>query len=130
MRSLTTEQRESLKTTLTARADFLRDRNSQALGQRADGTQGLANHNEETDDDAVADLEAFLDTASLERNGFELGEIMNALERLSTPAYGECTECQEIIPFARLQANPMATRCTTCQSIHERAHPAQGHPTL
>ncbi len=130
MRSLTTEQRESLKATLTARADFLRDRNAQALGQRGDGTQGLANHNEETDDDAVADLEAFLETASLERNVFELGEITNALERLSTPAYGECAECQEIIAFARLQANPMATRCTACQSIHERAHPSHGHPTL
>ena len=130
MPSLTTEQRESLKATLGARADFLRDRNTQALDQRGDGTRGLANHSEETDDDAVADLEAFLDTASLERNVSELGEIMNALERLSTPAYGECAGCQEIIAYARLQANPMATRCTACQSVHERAHPVQGHPAL
>ena len=130
MLALTTEQRESLKSTLTARADFLRDRNARALDRRGDGTLGLANHSEETDDDAVADLETSLDTASLERNVFELGEIMNALERLSTPAYGECTECQERIPYARLQANALATRCTACQSAHERAHPAQGHPTL
>ena len=130
MHVLTTEQRESLQATLTARADFLRDRNARALDQRGDGMLGLANHSEETDDDAVADLETSLDTALLERNVFELSEIMKALERLNAPAYGECAECQESIPYARLQANPMATRCTACQSAHEHAHAADGHPTL
>ena len=74
MPALTTEQRESLQATLTARADLLRDRNARALDQRGDGMLGLANHSEETDDDAVADLETSLDTTLLERNVFELSE--------------------------------------------------------
>ena len=74
MPALTKEQRESLQATLTARADFLRDRNARALDQRGDGMLGLSNHSGETDDDAVADLETSLDTTLLERNVFELSE--------------------------------------------------------
>lgn len=32
----------------------------------------------------------------------------------------ECDDCGKPIPLARMQANPGATRCITCQTIHER----------
>jgi RNA polymerase-binding transcription factor DksA len=47
-----------------------------------------------------------------------LGEVDEALERLEAGTYGLCTSCGELIPEARLQAMPAASRCITCASKH------------
>jgi len=60
----------------------------------------------------------------------ELGDIDNALQRLHTPEYGLCADCGAEVPFSRLQANPLATRCFGCQSAFEHSHAQPGHPTL
>ena len=130
MRALNYEQRESLRKALDARADALRERISEALDQRGDGLRALANHSEETDDDAVVDLQTSIDATMLERDVFELRAAMRALVRLYTHEFGKCAGCGEIIPFARLQANPLATRCSGCQTAHERTHATKPHPTL
>ena len=130
MGRLTPEQREELEKSLNARADVLRSAAAEALDQPGDGTRALVNHSEETDDDAIVDLESALDVAALERDSLELRAIEAALARLHTSTYGECVECASNIPFARLQATPTAIRCTPCQSIHERTHAGTGHATL
>lgn len=120
MHYLTIEQREALQTALKARAETL----------RPDGARNLPNHSEETDDDAIVDLENALDVAALERNASELQAVEAAIARLHTLDYGECTDCGADIPFTRLQANPMATRCTACQTVFERTYAQAGHSTL
>ena len=130
MRYLTIEQREALQSALGARAGLLRTEVAEALDQQDDGTLALANHSQETDDDAIVDLEASLDVARLSREVLELREIDRALARLHTPEYGQCADCGEDIPFIRLQANPMAFRCIGCQSAFERSHAQPGHPSL
>ena len=126
MRYLTIEQREALQAALDARAEELRATVAGAL--EGDGTQALANH--EADDDAVADLETSLDVAHLSREVLELREIERAQRRLHTADYGLCADCGEEIPFIRLQANPLATRCIGCQSAFERSHVQPGHASL
>ncbi|WP_432257342.1 TraR/DksA family transcriptional regulator [Cupriavidus sp. TMH.W2] len=42
---------------------------------------------------------------------------------------GVCIDCQQAIPFARLQAYPAAMRCTACQNLHEQRHPRQAQAT-
>ena len=126
MRYLTIEQREALQAALDARAEELRATVAGAL--EGDGTQALANH--EADDDAVADLETSLDVAHLSREVLELREIERAQRRLHTADYGLCADCGEEIPFIRLQANPLATRCIVCQSAFERSHAQPGHASL
>ena len=42
-----------------------------------------------------------------------------ALARLETGGYGQCVECGEAIPAARLCALPEATTCVACQERHE-----------
>ena len=128
MRYLTIEQREALQSALGARAELLRTDVAEELDH--DGTRALANHSEETDDDAIVDLEASLDVARLSREVLELREIERALGRLHTPDYGQCADCAEDIPFVRLQANPMALRCIGCQSAFERSHAQPGRPSL
>jgi phage/conjugal plasmid C-4 type zinc finger TraR family protein len=54
-------------------------------------------------------------------------ELEAALARLHEPDFGLCVDCDAEIPYARLSANPTATRCVTCQAQHERgAGPAPG----
>ena len=47
-------------------------------------------------------------------------EIEQALERLDSGAYGECNNCEEMIPPKRLQAVPWARYCIDCQEQAEQ----------
>ncbi len=51
----------------------------------------------------------------------ELQAIDDALQRLKTPGYGRCMDCDAAIPFDRLQRLPQALRCVDCQSAAEAA---------
>lgn len=123
MHYLTIEQRESIQAALTARADSLRDEAAHAIGQRPD-------HREETDDDAVIDLQSSLEADGLQRSALDLRAVEKALQRLHTLDYGECADCGGDIPFVRLQANPMSTRCAKCQTEYERTHAGPGRHSL
>lgn len=117
----TIEQRETLQRLLDRRAAALRETIAVAL--RATGNAhaaGLANHLEETDDEPVADLESAIEIAALEREVRELRAIESAQRRLHEPDFGLCENCEAEIPYARLSANPTATRCIGCQARRER----------
>ena len=112
MHYFTIEQREKLQASLQAQGDRLR-------GEIADHML-LPNHNTETDDAAVAALETGLDVASLERATHQLRSVDAALDRLHEADFGLCEDCCAEIPYARLSANPVATRCTACQELAEK----------
>ena len=116
----TIQQRETLQGLLDQRAAALREAIAAAL--RATGNEhaaGLANHLEETDE-PVADLESAIEIAALEREVCELRAVESAQRRLHEPDFGLCEDCEAEIPYARLSANPVATRCIGCQAQHER----------
>ena len=112
MHYFTIEQREKLKASLQALGDRLR-------GEIA-GHMTLPNHNAETDDAAVAELETSLDVADLERATRQLRAVDAALDRVHEPDFGMCEDCYAEIPYARLSANPVATRCVACQKLAEK----------
>ncbi len=130
MRYLTIEQRETLQAILTARADMLRAEIEEALKRRSDDGISLPRHSEETDDDAIVDLESSLDVAQLSRETEELKAIEHALSRLHAPEYGQCSVCGADIPFTRLQANPAALRCVGCQAEFERSRGETSHRAI
>jgi DnaK suppressor protein len=82
--------------------------NPHEVGDRADEAQ-------EHSFDQVADAE-------IERDLAALREIDRARELIATGHYGQCTDCGAHIAVARLVAQPMATRCTACQSQAEQHH--------
>ena len=130
-RYLTIEQRESLQRRLSDRAAVLRGEISAAL--RRSGSPeaiGLANHLDEIDDEAVADLESNLEVAEIERDLGELRRTQSALQRLHTPDYGICADCGVDIPYTRLSAEPSATRCVACQTRAERSQAKSTGPGL
>lgn len=117
---LTIEQRESLQELLLQRAAVLRGEIAAALRRSGDESAlGLANHVKEVRDEPVADLESAIEIAEIERDERELRAVERALARLHEPEYGVCADCGEDIPFSRLNANPVATRCAACQTRAE-----------
>jgi RNA polymerase-binding transcription factor len=125
MRYLTLEQREWLFKHLQARSQTLYEEIRAGLHpDERPGDVGFANRRDETDDDAVADLEASLDVSAVARDVLELHEVESALRRIHTGEYGTCSECGADIPYSRLVAQPTALRCTACQDRYERAHGA------
>lgn len=53
------------------------------------------------------------------RREIEFLKIKSALERIDDRTYGECLECLELIPIARLEHSPAATLCIQCAEQHE-----------
>ena len=89
-------------------------------------TMSLRNRLEDTDDWAVADAMQGFDIAMVGREVAELAEVERALRRLRDRTYGQCIDCDEPIPVARLHAYPAAARCIRCQEAAERRAAARG----
>jgi DnaK suppressor protein len=125
------EQKRALREKLDRRAAQLRGEIEDAL-RRADTEDALhlANHIEEIDDEAVADLETSLDVASLERDVRELRAVERAQSRFDAADFGLCADCGATIPFARLLAAPEAIRCTSCEAALEAVRGSASTKTL
>ena len=65
---------------------------------------------------SARDLEFALD----DRESAEIRLVDAALERIKAGSYGQCLDCGENIPQARLHAAPEAARCIACQEKLER----------
>jgi DnaK suppressor protein len=89
-------------------------------------TMALRNRLEDTDDWAVADAMQGFDIAMVAREVAEIAEVEGALRRMSEGGYGQCVDCDEPIPAARLHAYPAASRCVGCQEAVERRATARG----
>ena len=58
---------------------------------------------------------------SIRRHLAEMHDLEAALERIRNGHYGSCVHCAELIPVPRLNAQPAAARCVSCQSNFEAA---------
>ena len=81
-------------------------------------------------DESVADLLADLGAAMVDRRVIEVRAIEATLKRLATGDCGACVDCGADVPLERLTVCPTATRCISCQAIHELTYAHEGHPTL
>ncbi len=68
--------------------------------------------------------EFLLSLGNLERN--QLQQVEAALKRVQTPAYGNCSSCEEEIGLKRMNAAPWADTCITCQEDQERGSTPTG----
>ncbi len=59
------------------------------------------------------------------RDAAEIADIDAALTRLDDGVYGICIDCDSPIPAARLQVQPAAARCITCQEKFEKSQAMQ-----
>jgi len=131
-RKLTVGQRGELGRQLQERIAEMRKEIAEALhpAGSASPAMGLANHREDTDDQPVADLQTSVEVAAVERDVRELKALEAALQRVDTPEYGVCAQCQAAIPFARLRAEPAAVHCMACATAQERTQGGRAPHTL
>ena len=113
---MTSDQRAAIGRRLIALREELLGRGPSKIepNRRDDATAGVA------DEDAQALSEMHQVLAS-QRNAGQadmLARIARATDRLASDpeGFGLCDECEEEIPFGRLEAMPCATLCAACQA--------------
>jgi len=126
VKGLSPAQRAALEERLRTRQRELRDEVARQMRTQDDPrVVGLRNRMEDTDDWAVADAMAAMDIAEVSRDLTELADVEAALARVADGLYGECADCGEPIPYARLAVWPAAQRCIACQARAEAAQQAR-----
>ena len=115
--TLTTAQRQELKTRLLAVRKDLQDQmqqNRENLAPPAADQDGIVQGNVGRE---VAQPRTNIDASGLSRTD-------HALEALEEGSYRPCGECRCCIAFERLQIEPQTQRCVACKSRWEQS---KGH---
>jgi len=63
-----------------------------------------------------------VDAAAANMDNREFSAVTQALLRIHRADYGLCVDCSLSIAFERLQLEPQALRCTSCQTLFEQTH--------
>ena len=127
------DQRHTLdfKRRLHERATQLREEVQETLARSSEESHAqVAERVRDNEDDSFATLIVDTNLAEVDRDVVELRLIDSALQRLSSGTYGICTNCEQAIPMARLEAEPTAVRCIQCQELYEKTHASAGTPSL
>jgi DnaK suppressor protein len=87
-------------------------------------SEGLSQLENEVGDDvdrAFVKTQVGLERDLIDRCANQLSEIAAMHERIARGEGGVCLDCGEPIDHARLEVNPVASRCTDCQARSELA---------
>jgi len=92
-------------------------------GKIRDGRRDYNKEREVLDEgeSSEVDVQEEIEFALIEMKTETLKKIDAALRRIGEGTYGECFECGEEIPAARLRALPFAVRCKDCEEAREAA---------
>jgi RNA polymerase-binding protein DksA len=80
-----------------------------------------------TGDPGLAETEFERDVAGAGQARAVLASIMVAERRLAEGDFGLCEDCGNAIGYARLEAQPAASRCVRCQEIAEKQRGVRFH---
>lgn len=112
---------DALATRLRGQRELLAAHLRQRLHQGDDEQEmTLANYFAHQDDAAESSQLNDIDLAELDHDLAELKSIDQALQRINDGSYGQCAHCGEAIATGRLQAQPTACLCLTCQKASEQ----------
>ena len=106
---------------------MLEDRRRQLVyevqGKIRDGRHDYTAEREVLDEgeSSEVDIQEEIGFALIQMKAETLNKIDAALSRIGEGTYGECFECGEEIPEARLRALPFAVRCKDCEEAREAA---------
>jgi len=116
---MTSEQRSAIGRRLIALREELLGRGPSRLepNRRDTATSGVADE----DAQALSEMHQVLASQRNAGQAHMLARIVRATDRLAgdPEGFGLCDECEEEIPFARLEAMPYATLCAACQAKHD-----------
>jgi RNA polymerase-binding transcription factor DksA len=101
---------------LALRADLRRET------ELKDDYADVASEAPDPGDSSFANLAIDLDNAALTRDVVELRAIEAARRHIENGTYGQCINCENNIPYGRMEAQPTAERCAPCQELYEKTH--------
>jgi DnaK suppressor protein len=131
MPQLTKSHLSQLKQRLAVERSVLMDEARGELERaRSGGYAVLAGEVPDFGDQSMASAMVDYDNLMARRHSVALHEIDAALLRLDEGSYGRCVDCDDEIARGRLEAFPVARRCTACQTQHERTYAHEGTPSL
>jgi len=131
MRYLTPDQSARIVQLLRQRRSVLREEIRQGLLKSGEAHhKDMAGMVSDAGDESVANMLEDLELADVDRDVLELRDVESALVRSGRPDFGGCADCGEAIGYARLVANPAASRCFACQERRERGYAHGGTPSL
>ena len=116
---LTAGQVALLKTALEQRRLALEQQIEQQLGGRSRSEHAREVLLQDGDDAPARDADREVDLARSDQEVVDLRSVNDAMERLAAGSYGRCCDCDDAIPFDRLQHHPEVLRCVPCQSALE-----------
>ncbi|OYU74735.1 MAG: transcriptional regulator, TraR/DksA family protein [Burkholderiales bacterium PBB5] len=114
---------QQLQASLQARRDSLDSQRAAHLDGNSRPEHARELLLQDGDDATQRDAEREVDFARTDRDAVALAEIDQALHRLAAGRYGDCHDCGEAIPLARLKLAPQAIRCVACEALLERSQP-------
>jgi RNA polymerase-binding protein DksA len=117
---LSDAQTAGLLALMRERLTVLEEEISRKLGDSAEDLNVLDRVGDTGDlSQAIASSE--IDLSEALRDIEEWRGLRGAIRRIDEGTFGACADCGIEIPFARLQAQPVAMRCIACQTKLERA---------
>lgn len=120
MTELTSSERNDLAAMLGERKQMMRDEIRTGLaGLHGETHENLLSGSSDAADQSLARLITDVAYAEVARDAAELQDILAAENRLAAGNYGQCIDCDEPIPYARMAAFPTAKRCLRCQQVRE-----------
>ncbi len=123
MADLTAEQRDDLRARLDGReAELIEEIRAKSAEAAPPPSHEPHNQVEDLGEQGEQRTREAIAQAEQERDVDELRRIAAAKERMARGEYGDCVDCDAAIPFARLQAQPAASRCVACQERYEQTH--------
>jgi RNA polymerase-binding protein DksA len=125
MANLTDDQLRTIQHLLDERQRELQEELRVAKAARAERTSAQAPNVEDAAENSEQRLHVGLEHVEIQRDEEELRAIHEARDRIGEGTYGDCIDCGRAIPFERLKAQPIASRCIDCQSRYEHKH----HPS-
>ena len=129
--ALDQQQTVDFKAQLRTRAAQLRREIQHTLERSTDESHvRIAEQARDAEDDSFSNLIVDLNLFDIDRDAQELRRIDSALTRLTSGTYGNCVNCGQDIPLARLKAEPTASRCIACQELYEKTHATGSTPRL
>lgn len=128
---VTREQMNEFRDKLRERQDTLRAVvDEEVIHSERESYEDLVGRVRDTGDNALVDVLADLNIATLDRELEEFSDIQEALQRISQGTFGDCVDCGGQIQVARLKAYPTAKRCLRCQRHHEGHYAGKPHSNM
>lgn len=117
---LTAAQVALLRNALEQRRQALEQQIDQQLGGHSRSEHAREVLLQDGDDAPARDADREIDLARSDQEVVELRAVNDALARIAAGSYGLCGDCEDAIPFDRLQRHPEVLRCVPCQSAYEQ----------